>query len=111
MTDTCVIENQTGSTFDDTTGEETPSWTTVYSGACKVQQSALSLRQPDVGPAEAHVGSMQIHLPHDTTGVEVGHRVTVTSENPPLDGRQFRVVGLPAKTHQTALRIDVEERQ
>lgn len=113
MGDTVTIRRQTGTTFDPSTGEETPTFTTVYTGQAKLQQRGLPrVTQADTETFEAVVATTMLHLPAATTGIEVDDQVTVdTSDNPSLAGRMFVVVGLPAKTHQTALRIEVEEQQ
>lgn len=113
MDDTVTVERQTGTTFDDSTGAETPTWTTVYSGKAKLQQRGLPhVTQTEAGATEAMVATTMVHLPAGTTGVDVGDRVTVdTSTNPSLAGRQMVIVGRPAKTHETAVRFQVEEQQ
>jgi hypothetical protein len=47
MVDACTIQRVTGTTTNDTTGVVTPTYTTIYSGKCRMQQTVpVSKAQP-----------------------------------------------------------------
>lgn len=86
--------------------------TNVYAGRGKVQFFDNSYEQtPEAGAHTFVVGRVSLHLPVSATGVTVGHLVEVTADalNPHLLGRKWRVTNLAPKSHQTALRMPIEE--
>ncbi len=112
MVDECTIRRRAGSTTDPDTGQITPTYTTVYSGACRVQQRTGQAREETPGPAELLMVRRELHLPVATsTGVQAGDQVSMTASvhDPDLVGRVLVVRDEMAKSLATARRLGVEE--
>ena len=114
MADTCTVRHRTGESTNTTTGVVTPSWTTVYTGRCKVQQSTLGAASEPRDPGEASVRlvAYTVHLPVATSaGIRDGDEITITAAayDPDLVGRVFTVLGTMRKTAATARRLQVQE--
>jgi uncharacterized protein DUF6093 len=112
MVDTCVIRRIAGTSTDDNTGIETPTYATVYTGRCRVQQRTASASAADVGEAALLMVHVELQLPMSVTGVLTGDKVTITASvyDPDLIGQVYLVKDLFAKTHATARRLGVERR-
>lgn len=110
MVDTCLIQEVTGETTG-TGGVVTPTYATVYSGACRIQQPDAQARQEDAGQAYLLMSRRQLQLPMSVTGVRADQRVTITASahDPDLVGRVFVVRDEFAKSHATARRVGIEE--
>lgn len=110
MTDACTIQHPTGSSTDPATGVVTPTYSTVYTGAAKVNRIGSPAGQ-DVGEAHLAVLSPTIHVPITVTGVVQGDLVTITAStlDPELVGRTFRVQGPIHETYLTARRLQCTE--
>jgi len=110
MVDACTIQHVTGSTTNTTTGQVTPTYSTVYTGACKIQGGQSDSGQ-DVGEAHLAVLSLTVHVPISVTGVVETDVVTITAcvNDPELVGRVFRVLGPVHKSYATARRLPVIE--
>lgn len=110
MVDACTIQHQTGSSTNTTTGAVTPTYSTVYTGPCKVQ-GAMSAGGQDI--AEAHLAVLRpfVHVPITVTGVVEGDVVTITASvnDVELVGRVFRVLGPDHKSFATARRLQCIE--
>jgi hypothetical protein len=114
MTDTVAITYATGdTTIDETTGSETPAYTTRFTSKCKIQTRALQARQEEVGGRTATTVTVELHLPVTAGAVEVGDVAEITAVGALSDvqllGRKFRVIAPVAKSFATARRLDVEE--
>lgn len=114
MVDTCTIRRRgPGEHTDPLTGVVTPSWQPIYSGKCRVQQSALGAASSpaDVGEAAVRLVAFELQLPMTAVGLAEGDEVTITASvlDEDLDGRVFTVIGLAHKTHATARRVQVQE--
>lgn len=112
MVDTCLIRHQTGSTTDRSTGVITPTYATVYTGRCRVQQALAQGARVEAGEVEPVLLRLEVQLPVvGTVGIERGDLVTITAcaHDVDLVNRVFRVRDLHHKTHATARRIQVEE--
>lgn len=111
MVDTCTIKHRTSETTDPDTGVVTPTYTTVYSGKCRLKLPTAVARPADVGQAQVFTQHPTLSLPATTTGVQIDDLVTMTASAlmPALVGRQFHVRGLPGSTHMTAARFEVME--
>lgn len=112
MVDECTIRRRTGSTTDPDTGQITPTYTTLYTGRCRVQQQAVQAREETPGPAELLMVRRELHLPVATsTGVRAGDQVSITAcvHDPDLVGRDLVVRDEMAKSMATARRLGVEE--
>lgn len=113
MTSSCTVQHLTGSSTDQETGVITPTYSTVYSGACKVQQSAPATAPTTVGEASVFVGQLQLHLPvtDGTALVAPDDLVTVTAcvLDASLIGKTFRLRGPAHKSYATARRFPITE--
>lgn len=112
MVDSITFTRATGTTtFDEATGRETVGTTTVYTGPCKVQRQRVAPATPEAGERTVTVEQVEIHVPVETTEVQVGDVGTITSAvfDPALVGRRFRVTGLFHKTYATARRLRCDE--
>lgn len=109
--DTCTIKRRTGETTDLDTGVVTPTYTTVYSGKCRLKLAVATARPEDVGQAQVFMQHPILSLPATTTGVQVDDVVTITASAlmPSLVGRVFHVRGLAGSSHMTAARFEVME--
>jgi hypothetical protein len=112
MTDTCSIRRRTGSTTDENTGVETPSFVEIYTGKCRLQQSDADAQAQNAGEAYVLLQRVQLQLPISVTGLKVGDEVTITASinDEDLVGRDFLLRDLPRKTDATARRVRVEEK-
>jgi len=112
MTDTCTIKRQTGTALNATTLAMEPTYTTLYTGKCRVQLRDTVATQPDAGERAHAIVRTIVQVPVATTGVRVDDVVTVTaSADADLTGRAFRVRSTFHKTHATSRRLECEELQ
>lgn len=125
MTLTLTAYSPNGVTTD-ADGFEIPAYTDEGSTPGKVQAGSLSgddaaTRYIRVGDVERPVLSGGLHIPIGSpvpvAGEQrgIGWEFVVTavgaSDDPALLGRRYLVVGVPAKSHATARRLDVAEIQ
>lgn len=112
MVDTCTVRRRTGETTDLDTGQVTPSYTSVYSGRCRVQQPAAQATATEAGEAYRLMLRLEVQLPMSVTGLEPGDEVLVTASahDEDLVGRVFLVRELAHKSHATSRRVQVQER-
>lgn len=112
MVDACSITRVTGRTTADD-GTVTPTTEAVYTGRCRIQQSAATTApEPDrVGQALVFQLPFQLQLPMTgTDDIRNGDQVVVTdSVDGDLVDRRFWVKGVAHKTHATARRLGLEE--
>lgn len=102
MTDTCKITRLATAT-NPNTGREYAKPFTVYEGACKLQTYEPYEQTPVAGGHTTVVQRYSVHLPVKAGEIfRVGDVVEV-------EGRKFRIAGLNYKTHQTAIRLLVDE--
>lgn len=111
MTDTCTIKRQTGST---TVGAVvTPTYSTIYSGACKLQESSGLPRDAQPSPAApVLMVYRQLHLPvASSTGVQAGDLATMDTcvNDADMVGAVLVVRAERGKSYGTARRLDVEQ--
>jgi hypothetical protein len=113
MVDACTIRRPSGSgTTDPVTGVPSQSYTTLYTGKCRIQQQVAIARPHDVGEDKVWLVRFDLQLPMATSaGLEVGDRVTITTSvnDPDLTGRVFAVNELAHKTEATSRRIGIIE--
>lgn len=111
MVDSCIVDRPGPSVMDPLSGKVQPSYSPVYSGPCKVQQTLAQSSSPEAGGAVFTVQSARLDLPVGVGPVAVGDRVrmVVASSNPDLVGNVYRVKELFEKSWQTAQRVRVEE--
>ncbi len=113
MIDTCLITRTAITSTNEYTGLTHETVTTVYSGKCRVQQRGRAHRRE----RNAYSGDkllfeldMELQLPMSATGIKTRDDVTMlTSRDPELVGRTFKVKGLAHKTDATARRLGIEE--
>ena len=111
MLDTCIIDRPGEPVTDPDTGAVTPSYTPVYEGKCKVQQTMAQASSPEAGGAVFNVQTSRVDLPVGAGPFETGDRVRVLAAtlSPALVGNVYRVREIFEKSWQTAQRIPVEE--
>lgn len=109
MVDTCTISRAGAETTDTQTGQISGAATVLYSGKCKVQQTAAATSTAtDVGEAYVRLLALDAHLPVvGSEGLAVGDLVTITASvgDADLVGRVFSVQGLAHKTFASARRL------
>lgn len=113
MQDACTVQHLTGSSADQEVGTIVPTWSTVYSGVCKVQQAAPASAPTTIGEAEIFVGQLTLHLPVNTASAAVTPDDLVTITACALDaslvGKTFRLRGPAHKSYATARRFPLIE--
>jgi hypothetical protein len=112
MVDACVIRRRTGSATDPDTGASTPTYSTLYAGVCKIQNSHAEAGRTDVGEDYLLLLRLEVHLPIAVIGLQVGDEITVTAAayDADLPGRVFRIHDLAHKTFATARRVGALEK-
>lgn len=112
MTDACTGRRQTGTTYDDATGNTTPTWTAVYAGPCRMKQPSASASGSQVGEAAVLLQQPELHLPMSADLLRPGDEVTITASvnDPESVGRVFIIRAVPAYSSATARRYGVLER-
>lgn len=112
MVDACAIERKTGETTNTTTGVVTPTYSTIYTGKCRIQQpSGVHARVEDVGEQYDRLLRVEVQLPMSLSGLQVGDRITITASirDADLPGRHLLIKDLAHKTDATARRVRAEE--
>ena len=114
MVDTCTIRRVTGETTDPDSGDVTPTYSTLYQGKCRVQQSAqgASASPQDAGEDYALMLRLEVQVPMSVVGIQTEDEITIdtSAHDPDLPGRVFLARDLAHKTHATARRVGVVER-
>jgi hypothetical protein len=109
MVDTVTITRLTGNPTDGN-GNTTPTYATIYTGKCKIQQRQAVARPENVGQAEVYISRLEMHLPVSVTGVASDDIATITaSRDPDLVSRKFHVRELAHKTFDSARRYQIIE--
>lgn len=112
MTDACTVQRVTGTTLDPVTLAETPIYSTVYTGKCRVQSNSGQVYRPEVGEQAINITRQTLQLPLGTAGLAVDDIATITSaSDPDLVGRRLTLVNVELKSQATMRRWSVEERQ
>jgi hypothetical protein len=111
MVDACTIQRLTATATDPATGGITPTYATVYTGRCRVQQRVPVSKPADVGEAAIWLQRLELQVPMTVVGVASDDLVTITASvlDPDLAGRVFHVRELGHKTHMTSRRVQIEE--
>ncbi len=112
MIDACVVRRRTGEVTDPFSGTVTPTYTTVYSGKCKVQQGDAQGRTENSGQQFLIMKIRELHLPVvGSEGVRRDDEVSLTvSVDTDLLGRVFSVRDIASKTAASARRLIIQER-
>ena len=111
LVDTCKIERKTGEVTIGT--NVTPTYTQVYTGACRVQAAAANWAGPtDVAEAALRLASYELQLPVvGSEGLRIDDRVTVLTclNDTDLVNRVFSITGVSRKSHATTRKIPLLE--
>jgi hypothetical protein len=111
MVDTCSIRRRTAAAVDDFSGVTTPTWTSVYTGQCRLQQGIAQAAEEEPGEDYQLQLRLVLQVPITVTGLEVGDEVTITaSRDADLVGKVLLIRDLMHKTDATARRVGVVER-
>jgi hypothetical protein len=110
MTSSCVIQRQSGTTTDPATGIDTPTFTGIYTGKCRLRMPDARSNDVQAAGQTVEVQSPTLSIPVTAAGsgsVRPGDIATVTS---PLDPNivTVRIAGIHTQTHSTARRFPVE---
>lgn len=110
MVDTCVIRRKTGESTG-AGGVITPTYSTLYTGICRVQSQPQTQTGTDVGEAYLVLERHEVQLPMSVTGLAEGDQITITASvlDPDLVGRVYAVRDVARKSHLTARRVTVLE--
>lgn len=109
--DACTIQRLATSTSDPDTGAVVRTYTTIYAGPCKIQNSGAAFARPaDVGQAEVFLTRMELHVPVTAAVAQPDDLLTVTASAHDADmvGRQWHIRGMPDKSWPTAHRYSIE---
>lgn len=114
MVDACTVRRAGPAVTDPVTGVVTATWTTVYTGQCKVAESTgfgAGSALPEAGEHAYTVQRYVLHLPASVTAPVEGDVATITAAqlDASLVGREYRIVEEFAKSFATARRFEVEE--
>lgn len=115
MTDTCTIRRKTGETTDPVTAVVTPTWTAVYAGACRLQDSGGTRggsREETPGQDHQLLVELELQIPIGAAVLEAEDEITLTASahDPARVGDVLLVRDLAGKTDATALRVGVTRR-
>lgn len=108
--DTCTVKRVTGEVTD-IDGNVTPTYTTLYTGVCRVQQQQPYAERKDVGEAYLLALRLEIQLPMTVVGLEPDDILTVVTSlmDADLPGRVFVVRDLAHKTDASSRRVQCQE--
>lgn len=109
LRDTCTVARKGAIVLDPDTGQNTQTWTTVYTGACRVKPRAH--REAEFGEHEVTLHQHVVVLPWDATPeIRREDRLTVTaSDDAWLIGRPLEVIAVGHAGSATARRLVVED--
>lgn len=110
MVDQCTAKRVAGQT-ETPDGVLIPTYSTVYSGKCKVQQTVSQSTNPDAGGHQFTVLDFAVHIPVNAPDLAIDDIVTIDSSanDTRLLNHSYRVVELFRKSFATAQRIRVKE--
>jgi hypothetical protein len=111
MVDTCTIKRAASFATDPETGIATPTYSTIYTGKCRLKLPVAVARPVTAGQAQEFTQHPILSLPATTTGILVDDILTITASllMPSLVGRVFHVRAVPGQSHMTAARFEVME--
>lgn len=111
LVDTCKIERRSGEVTVGTV--VTPTYATVYTGACRVQAAAANWAGPtDVAEAALRLASFELQLPVvGSEGLRIDDRVTILTclNDTDLVNRVFTITGASRKSHATTRKLPLLE--
>ena len=106
--DTCVVKRITSTSFNDSTGVRTPTYTTQYSGACLVRP--LTPGSAEFGQELVELRGYTVFVPHDEGDPLPDDLVDITSTfDGFLNGKQFVVRNVAGDTYDTVRRLHCQE--
>lgn len=113
LVDACTVQHPTGMSTNPANGVVTPTYATVYTGACRIQAASANWAGPsDVAEAALRLASFELQLPVvGSEGIEIDDRVTVTAclNDVDLVGRVFTITGASRKSHATTRKLPLLE--
>lgn len=109
FTDSCVVKRTVDpSTFNDTTGQYEPTFTTNYSGGCLVRPQSPA--EVAYGQEEVGTRGYNVYLPYNETDQLRGDLVDITSTTDGfLTGKSFVVTNVFGDTYNTRRVLVCEE--
>lgn len=110
MSDVCLVTRVTGSSWDESLGEEVDTFTTVYSGACRVRHASPNGKDVDAAGQLLTQSFLELHVPVGAPAFAPDDVVVITASATRSDqvGRRFHVVSPFDGSQTTALRYRVE---
>lgn len=110
MLDEVEITRTTVGALNESTGQHSITATTVHTGRARLQVRTVQPADGNAPGSMSAVDQLEVHVPADTEGIQVGDLVTVVSSpNPAAIGRVLRVASTPTKTLRTAWRLMCED--
>lgn len=106
--DSCVVKRETGTSFNDTTGVYSPTYTTQFDGSCLVRPKFADDEQS--GERQAELRMYSVFIPYDEEDPLPDDLVDVTSTSDGfLDGKQFVVRNISGDTYMHRRELVCEE--
>lgn len=112
--DTCVVKRVTGSSFNSTTGQTTPTYTTQYSGVCLVRPPMGIDRGESAffGEQTVEYRKYLIFIPYTADNPQVDDLVDITSTfDGILNGKQLTVRNVPTDSYNNRRVLECEDNQ
>jgi hypothetical protein len=111
MTDACTVQRQTGQSMSEVTLVVTPTYSTIYTGNCRVKIDSAGDLGVDIGARAGSVRDYIVSVPVSATVFAVDDLVTITAS--PLDpsqvGLTLRILGALHGSQITARRFRCQE--
>lgn len=107
MTDTVLVDRVIGEVMDPVSLHMVPQRGTVHNGPGKVRRVGLQDQAAVAGDLSVAVDAWLVDLPYDTTGVERGDTVTITTavRSPGLQGWEFTVAEVTPRPFEVTLTV------
>ena len=113
MQDAVTVARATGTSTDTDTGVVTPTYTTIYTGVAKVQQSTPASGPTESGEAAIYLNQLQLHVPVTATTalIQPDDVATITAcvLDAGLVGKVFALRAPAHKSFATARRFPMVE--
>lgn len=112
MVDMCTVKRRSGQNTSPS-GVITPTFSTIYTGKCRIQAGSDGERgaERDVGQARVVITKITLQIPISAPALKDGDEVTISLAlyDSALVGRKYVVRDVPAKTEATARRVGMIE--
>lgn len=107
MVDTIFVDRVSGRVMDPVSLQMVNERVSVYDGPGKVRRAGLQDADASAGDRDVDLHTRLIDLPFDTTGIELGDRVTVTAavQSPGLQGWSFTVTAVAPRPFEVTLTV------